>query len=171
MGAERLRLSAPPAGASLPAAKEVRVMSAGWRPAQRIRPIAIGVIRRGVELLVAAVTDDAGGIKGWRPPGGGIEPGERAADALRREIVEELSLAIGEPRLLAVIESIFEHHGALGHEIVFAFEMTFAAPDAYRREVFDFSDGGFACQARWIEIERFRAGEQRLFPLGLIDKL
>jgi hypothetical protein len=54
-------------------------MSTVWRPKPFIRPVAIGVIRRGDELLVAAVADDGGTINGWRPPGGTIEPGERAA--------------------------------------------------------------------------------------------
>jgi ADP-ribose pyrophosphatase YjhB (NUDIX family) len=146
-------------------------MSARWRPAQRIRAIAIGIIRRGAELLVAAVEDDAGGIKGWRPLGGGIEPGERAAEALRRELKEELGQAIAEPRLLAVIENLFEHHGTPGHEIVFVLETAFADDQAYGREVFNFSDGGLACQARWMDIARFRAGVERLFPAELIDKL
>jgi ADP-ribose pyrophosphatase YjhB (NUDIX family) len=151
-------------------------MSTPWRPDRRIRPIAIGIVRRGAKLLVAAVHDDAGAVKGWRPPGGGIEPGERAAEALRRELLEELGLAIAEPRLLAVIENIFEHHGTPGHEIVFAFEAAFADSAAYRREVFDLheiaGDGAaIACQAMWIETARFCAGEQRLFPAELIDRL
>jgi ADP-ribose pyrophosphatase YjhB (NUDIX family) len=147
-------------------------MSARWRPTQRIRPIAIGVIRRGAELLVAAVEDDAGGIKGWRPLGGGIEPGERAAEALRRELMEELGLAIAEPKLLAVIENLFEHHGVAGHEIVFVLETAFVDAQAYRCEAFDFSDGGgVACRARWMEIASFRTGEERLFPAELIDKV
>lgn len=147
-------------------------MSARWRPAQCIRPIAIGVIRRGAELLVGAVEDDAGRIKGWRPLGGGIEPGERAAEALRRELMEELGLAIAEPRLLAVIENLFEHHGTPGHEIVFVLDTAFRDAQAYQREAFNFSDGaGLACQARWMEIARFRAGEERLFPAELIDQL
>ena len=116
--------------------------------------------------------DDAGGIKGWRPLGGGIEPGERAAEALRRELMEELGLAIAEPKLLAVIENLFEHHGTPGHEIVFVLETAFRDAQAYRREVFNFGDGGdLACQARWMAIAKFRAGEERLFPAELIDKL
>jgi ADP-ribose pyrophosphatase YjhB (NUDIX family) len=139
----------------------------------RIRPIAIAVIRRRAELLVCAVADAAGAIVGWRPLGGGIEPGERAAEALRREIMEELGLAIVEPRLLAVIENIFEYRGAPGHEIVFAFEAAFADVAAYGREAFEFIDGvaDEACQARWIDIASFRAGTQQLFPAELIDSL
>jgi ADP-ribose pyrophosphatase YjhB (NUDIX family) len=146
-------------------------MSARWRPRQGIRPITIGIIRRGTEVLVFAVLDDAGGIKGWRPLGGGIEPGERAAEALRREIMEELGLAIAEPRLLAVIENIFEHHGVLGHEIVFVLETSFMDAQAYQREAFAFSDGGLACRARWMDVARFRDGVERLFPVELVGKL
>jgi 8-oxo-dGTP pyrophosphatase MutT (NUDIX family) len=143
-----------------------------WRPPARIRPIAIGIVRRGAELLVESVSGDDGGIKGWRPPGGGIEPGERACTALRRELMEELGVQISAPRLLAVIESIYEHHGAPGHEIVFAFEAELVDPAAYRQEVFEFDDGGAApCQAKWIDIGRFRAGEQQLFPAELLDRL
>ena len=54
-------------------------MSTVWRPKPCIRALAIGVVRRGEELLVVAVADDAGVIKGWRPLGGTIELGERAA--------------------------------------------------------------------------------------------
>jgi len=74
-------------------------MSTTWRPHPIVRPVAIGVVRRGDQLLVVAVCDDAGAIKGWRPLGGTIELGERAAEALRREFVEELGEAITEPRI------------------------------------------------------------------------
>jgi ADP-ribose pyrophosphatase YjhB (NUDIX family) len=68
-----------------------------WRPAPVIRPIAIGVIRRDDRLLVMAVRDDHDNLKGWRPLGGTIEFGERAADALKREFIEELDQPIQEP--------------------------------------------------------------------------
>ncbi|WP_072482389.1 NUDIX domain-containing protein [Amycolatopsis australiensis] len=55
-----------------------------------IRPIVLGVIRRGDALLVFEGRDDVKGETCYRPLGGGIEHGERSEDALRREFREEL---------------------------------------------------------------------------------
>ncbi len=146
-------------------------MSTQWRPPQFVRALAIGVIRRGPELLVAVVPDDFGAVTGWRPLGGSIEFGERAVETLRREFIEEMGEAITEPRLLAVMENLYEHHGARGHDLAMVFDTGFARAEAYRREVFEFRDGGVDCQARWVDIGRFRRGEQQLFPAGLLDRL
>jgi ADP-ribose pyrophosphatase YjhB (NUDIX family) len=140
-----------------------------WRPPARIRPIAIGVVRRGEDLLLMAVRDDAGNLKGWRPLGGGIEFGERAADAVRRELAEELGLTIADPRLLGVVENLYEHEGANGHEIVFVFEVAFADPAAYARDRFSFRDAEADLCAewvRWLDVP----GDQ-LFPTALKDLL
>jgi 8-oxo-dGTP pyrophosphatase MutT (NUDIX family) len=146
-------------------------MSTVWRPVQLVRPVAIGIVRRGRELLVAAVQDDAGIIKGWRPLGGGIEFGERAEETLRREFMEEVGLAITEPGLLTVIENLYEHHGARGHEIVLVFETAFVQPDGYRQDAFEFRDGAVPCRAQWVDADRFCRGEEQLFPIGLADEL
>jgi ADP-ribose pyrophosphatase YjhB (NUDIX family) len=61
---------------------------AHWHPTSLVRPIAIGVVRRHKELLLMAVRNDDGHVSGWRPLGGSIEFGERAADALEREFAE-----------------------------------------------------------------------------------
>lgn len=84
-------------------------MSTFWRPAQCVRPIAIGIVRRGDALLVVAVRDDAGDIKGWRPIGGTIAFGERAAEALQREFMEELGEAIENVKPVAAMENIYQH--------------------------------------------------------------
>jgi ADP-ribose pyrophosphatase YjhB (NUDIX family) len=134
-----------------------------------VRPISVGIVRRGDELLLMAVRIDDGAIKGWRPLGGSIEFGERAADALKREFAEELGLVIAEPKLLAVLENLYTHHDAAGHEIVFVFEATLADGAAYRRDAFTFEDGGVRNDVRWVALARFQAGQELLLPTSLLE--
>jgi len=65
---------------------------------------------RGMTLGVRAVVlDDRGRVflirhtyvPGWHLPGGGVETGETALDALTRELREEACIAIDEPPVLA----------------------------------------------------------------------
>src|SRR5262245_39607012 len=142
-----------------------------WRPPSIVRAIAIGIVRRGDELLLMVVRSDDGAIKGYRPLGGSIEFGERAANALKREFVEELGLAINEPTLITVLENLYTHHGAPGHEIVLVFEASFTDAEAHCRESFSFEDGGVRNDVVWMALERFRAGEAKLFPTGLLEHL
>lgn len=60
--------------------------------------------KRGLTLGVRAVVEDARGglllvrhsyVPGWHFPGGGVEPGESAAEALGRELREEAGVEIG----------------------------------------------------------------------------
>ncbi|MEO1197704.1 MAG: NUDIX domain-containing protein [Pseudomonadota bacterium] len=93
-----------------------------WRPPQRVRPLAIGLIRRGDTLLVMSVHNDAGAVIGYRPVGGEIAFGERADTALIREIREEIGADAEIGRQVATFENLFRHEGQSGHEIVFVFE-------------------------------------------------
>ncbi|MEZ5873165.1 MAG: NUDIX domain-containing protein [Nitratireductor sp.] len=68
------------------------------------------LVRRALTLGVRAVIEDGAGrvflvrhtyVKGWHFPGGGVEPGETAIQAIEREVLEEASIRItGEPELL-----------------------------------------------------------------------
>jgi ADP-ribose pyrophosphatase YjhB (NUDIX family) len=147
------------------------VTSTIWRPPAIVRPIAVGVVRRGDELLLMAVRADSGNIKGWRPLGGTIEFGERAADTLKREFLEELGVAIEEPKLLTVLENLYTHHDAVGHEIVLVFDARLADAEAYRTDSFTFEDGGVRNEVRWVALALFRAGRETLFPAGLLHQL
>lgn len=118
-----------------------------------------------------AVRNDNGAIEGWRPLGGSIEFGERAADALRREFVEEVGISIAEPTLLTVMENLYSHNGAAGHEIVFVFEAKLADDAHYIREGFSFEDGGVRNEVRWVALANFVRGEAELFPAGLLERL
>ena len=65
-----------------------------------------------------------------RAIGGGIEFGETAEVALRREFVEELGVELGAVKLLGVVENIFEYEGHPGHEIAHVFAVDSSEIDA-----------------------------------------
>jgi len=76
-----------------------------------IRPIALGVIRRGSEILVFDAFDSVKRERFHRLLGGGIEFGERAEDAVVREMREETGSEARASRLLGVLESFFTFEG------------------------------------------------------------
>ena len=113
-----------------------------WQPPQHIRPVAIGIVEADGRLLLMAVRDRTGALKGWRPLGGAIEFGERAEEALVREFREETGEEIAPPELLGVLENQFEHNGVRGHEIVFVYRTAFKNNAANARASFSFLDAG-----------------------------
>ncbi|MEM6825000.1 MAG: NUDIX domain-containing protein [Pseudomonadota bacterium] len=142
-----------------------------WRPRAHIRATAVAVIWREDRILTTAVTRDDGEITGWRPPGGGIEFGERAAEAVLRELNEELHAKARVVRFLGMIENLFQHHGSPGHEIVFAFEAQLDTPGISGPERFVVVDGGYRDLAQWHRAAEFREGTRRLWPEGLLELL
>lgn len=113
------------------------------------------------------VCDDTGRTKGWRPVGGAIELGERAADAVAREIKEELDVTPASVRFKAVLENIYEHEGVKGHELVMVHDVELA-PSASARDEYRFTDGGVDVDVQWVALDEFRAGRSELFPSGLL---
>jgi ADP-ribose pyrophosphatase YjhB (NUDIX family) len=93
---------------------------------------AMAVIRRPRDgaLLVSENTDPAGAVF-HRPLGGHVEFGEYAADTVMREFQEEIGQRLVQPRLLGVLENIFDWGGVTQHEIVFLFSAAFADPAGY----------------------------------------
>jgi 8-oxo-dGTP pyrophosphatase MutT (NUDIX family) len=77
-----------------------------------IVPVALAVFRRGDRILVYDLKDLVLGRPFFRPPGGRIEWRERSADALRREIREELGAEVDGVRLLGILENLFTFCGA-----------------------------------------------------------
>jgi ADP-ribose pyrophosphatase YjhB (NUDIX family) len=143
-----------------------------WRPIESIRAIAIAIARRDDRLLVVEVLDDDGVLKGWRPPGGGLNFMELAADALRREIREELGCEIRIEGAPAIYENLFIHRGAKGHEIIFAYEICLLDGTIHARDRFAIEEeGGGAHFAEWVDIERFATGRDTLYPPALAERL
>ena len=146
--------------------------SQSWRPTSTIRGKVIGIAKQNNRILVCEVLNDERVLKGWVPLGGGIEFGETAEQALAREIQEEIGSAmqvIGPP---LVFENIFEHHGAKGHEIIFAFLIILDRKEIYTKTRFQISEHrGSTHWVEWVPIERFEQQEAVLFPPGILQKL
>ncbi len=138
--------------------------------ATRARPISLAAIRRGDDVLVYQGQSRQEARPYFRPLGGGIEFGERAVEALHREVREELGVEVEHPHLLGVLENIFRNGETDRHEIVFVFDATLVDRSLYERdELWPSLDEGNPVS--WQPLARFVAGEASLYPAGLLDLL
>ena len=97
----------------------------------RIRTIVLGIFLHEDRLLVFRGDDPSRDVVFYRPLGGGIEFGERSADAFVREMREELGAELTAIRYLGMLENIFTHVGKRGHEIVLLYAARFIDPSFY----------------------------------------
>ncbi len=144
-----------------------------WRPRQQICVKAIGLLWHGPRLLAAEVINEDGTLKGVRPLGGGVRFGETWQAALRREYREELGLEVRVTGAPIVLENIFDHAGAIGHEVVFAADIAVVSGTLPTHGAIPFHEAdGSAWQARWFDFDALDgAGGVPLFPAGLKQAL
>jgi ADP-ribose pyrophosphatase YjhB (NUDIX family) len=139
---------------------------------QRARPVALAIFRRGQEILLIDITVPSSGRRFYRPPGGGIEYGERAADAVLREAHEELSTPCSIVRFLGVLENIFHAEEGLGHELMMLYELRFDDDGTYGlEEVPLIEDNGDVFTCRWRTFEAARQEGRPVYPDGLDELL
>jgi ADP-ribose pyrophosphatase YjhB (NUDIX family) len=142
-----------------------------------IRPLVICLFRHERRILLDLCFDPSRQLRFYRPLGGGIEFGEYAEDALRREIREEISAEITAPRYLFTLENIFTFDNQRGHEIVLVYDAQFVDRTLYGQtsikgvEEFD-GDIPLEIRAEWRAIADLRRPDAHpLFPNGLLERL
>ena len=129
---------------------------------KEIRPIVLGIVRKGNKLLVSKGYDKSKKQEFYRCLGGGIEFLERSEDALIREFKEELNINIKVGKFLGVCESIFNYKGKNAHELVLLYDAYIDDKDY--QEKYKVIDDESESEAVWIEINRFKDKELTLYP-------
>lgn len=143
----------------------------------RIRVIAIAVISRPSDgaLLVFDGYDTVKRELYHRPLGGGIEFGETAEAAVRRELHEELGVELDDIAPLGFLENLFTCDGRAGHQIVAVFSARLVDTSLYTRDEIAFVDNGVAGTACWLTRAAFRSEQNPqgppLYPDGLASLL
>ena len=139
----------------------------------RIRVLALVVVRRGDELLVEDGEDPVKGERYYRLLGGGVEFGERGADAVRRELQEEIGTELAGVSYLGAVENLFTFLGEPGHEVCLLYEASFAESALYERDGFEGVDmvGGVEVpvRAHWVHARALRDGGLPLYPDGALE--
>lgn len=132
-----------------------------------IRNLAVGLPIRNGHLLAEEGKDTVKDSAYLRAIGGGIEFGETAEVALRREFREELGMQLGNVWLLGVVENIYVHQGLPGHQIahVFAVESSDIDSISLDAQLHILDEGS---PVRWINIEQ---PNRPLYPEGASDLL
>jgi ADP-ribose pyrophosphatase YjhB (NUDIX family) len=134
--------------------------------AGHIRNIAVGLLVRDGYVLAEEYPPIQGHHRFVRAIGGGIEFGERAADAVVREFREEHGVEVTVARLLAVTENLFEMVGVPGHEVVHVFEVSCAElealPQGARVQALDTE-----AWATWYRLADLLAQDPPFYPAGV----
>jgi len=91
---------------------------------QRFNYRTVGILRHGGQVLLHRAEED----DFWTLPGGRVELGEPADQALRRELLEELGLETRIERLVWAVENFFTHRGLRYHELSFYFLVAVCEP-------------------------------------------
>lgn len=139
--------------------------------ARCIRPLALCIFHHDGKILVNEANDPATGKPFLRPIGGGIEFGETSAQAVLREVDEELGLAITDLRLLGTLENIFTYAGTPGHEIVQVYDARFVDASVYKLPHLNAQESdGAPFIAKWLSLDSM-TGDTPLVPAGLYELL
>lgn len=145
-------------------------MEADKKPAF-IRVIAICLLRRNDRILVFEGYDHNSNTHFYRPLGGGVDAGETSAEAVTRELQEEIGAEVTDLQLLGVLESLFTVNERAGHEIVFVYDGRLVDESLYEQaQIKVVEDNGEIIYATWRTLDSFGA-KHRLVPEALVELL
>lgn len=134
----------------------------------RIRAISVALVVSDGYVLAEEYPGAPGSGPFLRAPGGGIEYGETAAAAMRRELREELAADVEQLRLLTVSENIFDDGRKSGHEIAHVFAVRSASLEALPHgERLPVLDGDTT--VGWYRIDDLRRDATPFYPAGILD--
>ena len=138
-----------------------------------IRASAIGILIFRDHLLCFEGQDTVKGETYYRPLGGGIVFGERAADAVVREFREEIQRQVEVVEYLGTIENIFTSEGQPGHQIMAEFWVRFAPGEepGDLRPLDAVESNGEEFLGHWLPLTAILDGAYTLYPDGLVERL
>jgi 8-oxo-dGTP pyrophosphatase MutT (NUDIX family) len=138
-----------------------------------IRPLAICLFHHNGKILVSKEHDPSKGETFYRPLGGGIEFGEYSADAIHRELMEEIGAEVKDLVYLGTVENIFTFNGVPGHEIVQVYDGALVESGLYEQAVISGheADVNLSMKVIWKSLDEFGPGKSILYPDGILEML
>lgn len=136
---------------------------------KEIRPIVLGIVKRENKILVSKGYDKIKNETFYRSIGGGIEFLENSKDALKREFKEELSIDIKVEKFLGISENIFVYNGKNAHELILFYNVDIK--DSDYKEKYHIIDDNCETDAMWININKFKNKELKLYPEQVLKYL
>ena len=138
----------------------------------RIRSVALCVFLNRNRILVFEGYDKVKDEIFYRPLGGGIEFGETAEDAVRREMMEEIHVEVEDIRFLGALENIFTFNDGSYHEVVMIYDGVLADAGFYDQTLIEGEEAnGDVIRAMWKGLDEFGEGKSILYPKGLLELL
>ena len=129
---------------------------------KEIRPVVLGIVRKDNKILVSKGYDKVKCEVFYRNIGGGIEFLQNSKEALKREFKEELNIDINVGEFLGISENIFKYNGKNAHELILFYNVSIKETDY--KESYHIIDDNCETDAMWIDVNKFKDKELKIYP-------